>query len=184
MLNHGSETNSQCPDTGILTSPRRSSAAPVWISAPQSHSHCGFPVPPQAAVRCPALPVGEQMLPQTPSSFAPDSPSHLARPPQTASPSTTSTPALLTDTSFPKRHSSGRTNSLQFAPSSSCTPVPGRTKQVPHIAPLPILQPPLTGGSHSKWSSCTRSSQLGSLPTSQEQFPSHFHPAECIVGEE
>lgn len=110
MLNHGSETNSQCPDTGILTSPRRSSAAPVWISAPQSHSHYGFPVPPQAAVRCPALPVGEQMLPQTPSSFAPDSPSHLARPPQTASPSTTSTPALLTDTSFPKRHSSGRTN--------------------------------------------------------------------------
>lgn len=62
-----SEANPQCPEIGILTSPRHSSAVPVWISSPQFHNHCGSPAPPQAAVQCPALPVGKQraILPQT-----------------------------------------------------------------------------------------------------------------------
>lgn len=136
-------------------------------------------------MRCPALPVGEQTPPQTPSTFAPDSPSHLARPPQTASPNATSTPALLTDTSFPKKLSSGRTNfhtavcSILILHSSPWLNQAGASH-----CPAPILQPSLTGGSHSRWPSCTRCSQLGSLPISQEQFPPHFHSAECIVGEE
>lgn len=62
-----SEANPQCPEIGMLTSPGHSSAAPAWISSPRFHNRCGFPAPPQAAVQCPALPVGKQraILPQT-----------------------------------------------------------------------------------------------------------------------
>lgn len=39
-----------------LTSPGRSSAAPVWISSPRSRSRCAGPVQAAACGRCPALP--------------------------------------------------------------------------------------------------------------------------------
>lgn len=40
-----------------LTSPKQSSAVPVWIFSPQSHSHCVDPTLLEADEQCPAPPI-------------------------------------------------------------------------------------------------------------------------------